>query len=176
MTFNSPGQLVSAKPCIQRGDRGSFFLDETGRLPSRQAGVRQIRRCRPLRSMRPASAFVRLKPTVAAYPRAALRVPVALRSGRDRKRVTAPPTESRRWPESPGSVRQIPLGGLVMPTASLEASGVGRVVCADHSGHTIGVRTFVRADRFAPAWVPERSAWAVLSVPSYPSSEAENFF
>jgi hypothetical protein len=44
--------------------------------------------------------FARLKPTVAAYPRAALQVPVALRGRRDRKRVTAPPTESCRWSDA----------------------------------------------------------------------------
>jgi hypothetical protein len=62
---------------------------------------------------RPRRQFVRPKPTVAAHPRAALRVPVASRSDRCRKRVIAPPTESRRWPETPSSVGQIPHGGLV---------------------------------------------------------------
>ena len=58
--------------------------------------------------------FVRLKPTVAAYPRATSRVPVASpyagsQADRCRKRVIAPPTESLRWPETPSSVRQTPL-------------------------------------------------------------------
>ena len=54
---------------------------------------------------------------MAAYPRAALRVPVASPVFRDssdrcRKRVIAPPTESRRWPETPGSDGQTPLGSV----------------------------------------------------------------
>jgi hypothetical protein len=84
---------------------------------------------------------------VAAYPRAALRVPAALRSNRCRKCVIAPPTESRRWPETPGSVRQSSLGGIcwcrplrskrpasarsLVPTASVDATGVGRFVGSD---------------------------------------------
>jgi len=61
---------------------------------------------------------------VVAHPRAALQVPVALRSDRCRKCVIAPPTESRRWPEMPGSVRQPPLGGFCL-RQPLRSNGVG---------------------------------------------------
>ncbi len=54
---------------------------------------------------------------MAAHPRAALRVPVALpvfrdSSGRCRKRVIAPPTESLRWPERQARPGQTPLGSF----------------------------------------------------------------
>jgi hypothetical protein len=81
--------------------------------------------------------FARLKPTVAAHPRAALRVPVASRARENFERpapeaVIAPPTESRRWPEPPSSVRHFLLGETwrsalrsmhLVPKVSLRVSG-----------------------------------------------------
>ena len=98
-----------------------------------------------------------------------MRVPVvSSRSGdasdRRRQRVIAPPTESRRWPETPGSVRQSPPGQILFADRFVEASGVGRFVGADRFGlerpasagslvptasvEATGVGRFVGGDRF----------------------------
>jgi hypothetical protein len=70
--------------------------------------------------------------------------------------VIAPPTESRRWPETPSSVRQPPLGGLCL-RRPLRSNGVGGLC----SRRPLRTRTrvperpasaeFVCADSFAPA-------------------------
>jgi len=101
--------------------------------------------------------FVRLNPTAVAYPRAALRVPVAFlarekSSDRCRKCVIAPPTESCRWPETPNSVRQTPLGRHdLCRRLSVNASGVGK--------HLNGIRASSswRCAPFAPGLGPESS-------------------
>jgi hypothetical protein len=56
-------------------------------------------------------------------------------SDRCRKRVIAPPTESRRWPETPISVRHNPIGGFNSrrPLRSKRPASAG-FVCADHFG------------------------------------------
>ncbi len=69
------------------------------------------------------------------------------RSDRYRKCVTAPPTESRRWPEPPSSVRQLPLGCIFGCGPLRSRTGVRTFVDADRSGQGTGVRRFVRADR-----------------------------
>ena len=110
MTFNSPGR---------RSDRGSSFLSESRRslVPTAshpRAGTRAIGVGNSLaRSQRWRRIRELLGPT---RPRGEATVPgllagaerFARRDRRHRKCVIAPPpTESRRWPETPGSVGQL---------------------------------------------------------------------
>ena len=75
------------------------------------------------------------------------------------KKLIAPPTESRRWPETPGSVGQLSAWQIcradrcgrcdrrrqicLAPTASGRATGVGDIVGADRFGRAAGVGDIV---------------------------------